>query len=294
MLPTGTGTAIVTPFGPDGTVDHRALAALAIWQVDEGIDFLVACGSTGEAATLDATERVAVVTTVVEAAAGRVPVLAGATDNSTARAVEEARRLATLGVSGIMSASPYYNKPTQAGLAAHFTAIADAIALPLLLYNVPGRSGVDLKPETVAELAQHPRIEGIKEASGSVRRVLDLASVVPESFTIFCGDDDLAVPAIAAGAQGLISVASNAMPRAFADLVRLAMAGEVDAARRALLPLLPFIDALFAEANPIPVKAVLAMQGRTVDAVRLPLVPATAALRQRLASLLADLEPLHA
>lgn len=294
MLPTGTGTAIVTPFASDGGVDHRALAALAAWQVDEGVDFLVACGSTGEAATLDATERVAVVTTVVDAVAGRVPVLAGATDNSTARAVEEACRLAALGTAGIMSASPYYNKPTQAGLAAHFTAIADAIAIPLLLYNVPGRSGVDLKPETVADLARHPRIAGIKEASGSVRRVLDLAGQVPESFTIFCGDDDLAVPAIAAGAQGLISVASNAMPRAMADLVRLAMAGQMDAARRALLPLLPFIDALFAEANPIPVKAVLAMLGRTTDAVRLPLVPATAALRRRLTVLLADLESLHA
>jgi 4-hydroxy-tetrahydrodipicolinate synthase len=294
MLPTGTGTAIVTPFTHDGLVDHRALAALAIWQVEEGVDFLVACGSTGEAATLDAAERVAVVTTVVEAVAGRVPVLAGATDNSTTRAVEEARRLAALGVTGIMSASPYYNKPTQAGLAAHFTAIAEAIPVPLLLYNVPGRSGVDLKAETVVELARHPRIAGIKEASGSVRRVLDLVRQVPESFTVFCGDDDLAVPAIAGGAQGLISVASNAMPRRIAELVRLALAGNAAAARRTLLPLLTFIDALFAEANPIPVKAVLAMQGRTTDAVRLPLVPATAELRQRLAAILADLESQHA
>lgn len=282
MLPTGLGTAIVTPFTPSGAVDHDALARLVEWQITEGVHFLVACGSTGEAATLALEERLAVTATVLRAAAGRIPVLAGATDNATARAVDEAQAHAALGVAAIMSASPYYNKPTQAGLEAHFTAIADALTVPLLLYNVPGRSAVDLRPETVARLARHPRIGGIKEASGQVRRILDLVAQTPEEFVVFCGDDDLVLPAIAAGARGLISVASNALPGPMARIVTAALAGEHAAARRDLLPLLPFIDALFAEANPIPVKAALAMQGRIDDAVRLPLVPATAALRERM------------
>lgn len=286
MLPNGTGTAIVTPFTPTGDVDHDALARLVEWQIAEGVDFLVACGSTGEAATLAPDERLAVTTTVLAAAAGRIPVLAGATDNATARAIDEAQAQAALGVAGIMSASPYYNKPTQAGLEAHFRAIADAIPVPLLLYNVPGRTGVDLRPETVARLATHPRIGGIKEASGNVRRMLDLVAQTPASFVVLSGDDDIVVPAIAAGARGLISVASNALPRAIATIVRHARAGDFATARADLLPLLPFIDALFVEANPIPVKAALAMQGRITDAVRLPLVPATAALRERMAPFL--------
>ncbi len=286
MLPTGLGTAIVTPFTPRGAIDHEALAALVDWQIAEGVDFLVACGSTGEAATLSFDERLAVTTTVVRGAAGRVPVLAGATDNATARAVDEAQAQAALGVAGIMSAAPYYNKPTQAGLEAHFRAIADAIALPLLLYNVPGRTGVDIRPETVARLAQHPRIGGIKEASGNLRRVLDLTAQTPDDFVVLCGDDDLVVPAIAAGALGLISVASNALPGAMAGIVHATLAGDYATARHGLLLLLPFIDTLFAEANPIPVKAALAMQGRSTDGVRLPLVPATAAIRERLAPFL--------
>ncbi|MBL0180363.1 MAG: 4-hydroxy-tetrahydrodipicolinate synthase [Gemmatimonadetes bacterium] len=286
MLPNGTGTAIVTPFSPQGDVDHEALAQLVDWQIEEGVDFLVACGSTGEAATLSLDERLAVTATVVRSASGRVPVLAGATDNATARAVDEAQAQAALGVAGIMSASPYYNKPTQAGLEAHFRAIADAIHLPLLLYNVPGRTGVDLRPETVARLAEHPRIGGIKEASGSVRRVMDLVAQTPSDFVVLCGDDDLVVPAIAAGARGLISVASNALPRAIATIVRHARAGDFATARADLLPLLPFIDLLFTEANPIPVKAALAMQGRIGDTVRLPLLSATAPLRERMAPFL--------
>ena len=286
MLPNGTGTAIVTPFSPLGDVDHEALAQLVDWQIEEGVDFLVACGSTGEAATLTCDERLAVTATVVRSAAGRVPVLAGATDNATARAVDEAQAQAAMGVAGIMSAAPYYNKPTQAGLEAHFRAIADAIHLPLLLYNVPGRTGVDLRPETVARLAEHPRIGGIKEASGGVRRVMDLVAQTPSDFVVLCGDDDIVVPAIASGARGLISVASNALPRAIATIVRHARAGDFATARADLLPLLPFIDLLFTEANPIPVKAALAMQGRITDTVRLPLLSATAPLRERMAPFL--------
>lgn len=290
MLPTGAGIAIVTPFHPDGSVDLRALSQLVAWQISEGMEFIVACGSTGEAQTLSGDEAEQVVRTVVQAAAGRIPILAGATSNDTARAVEDARRLSRLGVAGIMSAAPYYNKPTQAGMVAHFETIANAIDIPLMLYNVPGRTGVDLRPETVARLAQHPRIRGIKEASGSVRRILDLTAAVPTDFVVLSGDDEIAAPSIAAGARGLISVAGNAMPHRIVELVAAARRGDQDRARIDQQQLLPFIDALFAESNPIPIKAVLAILGRTSDVVRMPLVPCTGALRQRLLHHLEQLE----
>jgi 4-hydroxy-tetrahydrodipicolinate synthase len=293
MLPTGAGTALITPFTADGKVDVPALTRLVEWQVTEGIDFVVACGSTGEAQTLSPEERILVTKTIVAAADGQIPVLAGATDNDTGRAVAEARVMADLGVVGIMSASPYYNKPTQAGLEAHFRSIADAISLPVLLYNVPGRTSIDLKAETVAALASHHRIAGIKEASGNVRRMLDLKRLAPTDFRILCGDDDIVVPAMAAGAVGLISVASNAIPRRISRMVAAAGRGDWAGALKDQLELLPFIDALFAESNPIPVKAVLEMMGKASGAVRLPLLTATPPLREKLKGLLADLESSH-
>ncbi len=288
MIPQGMGNAIITPFLPDGAVDHPTLTALARWHVASGVEFLVACGSTGEAQTLEPDERASVVRTVLAAVDGAVPVLAGVTDNSTRRAVAEAQSLAPLGVAGVMSAAPYYNKPTQAGMIEHFTRIADAIPVPLLLYNVPGRTGVDLGVAAVTTLAAHPNIGGIKEASAQVRRILDLVRTVPEGFVVLCGDDDLAVPAIAAGAQGLISVAGNLLPDQVAAMVADALAGRMEAARRRQQDLIAIIDALFLEANPIPVKAALALRGFGTDAVRLPLVPATPALRAHLATLLQE------
>lgn len=290
MLPIGAGTALVTPFTDEGVVDYAALSRLAAWQVAEGMHFVVACGSTGEAQTLTPEERELVVRTVVQSVAGRIPVLAGATDNDTSRAVAEARRLSQLGVAGIMSAAPYYNKPTQAGMIAHFEAIADAISVPLLLYNVPGRTGVDLKPDSVTALAFHTNIRGIKEASGSVRRMLDLTARVPSDFVVLCGDDDIVVPAIAAGAHGLISVASNAIPHRIVDLVTAAMQGQHAQALAEQQRLLPFIDALFAESNPIPIKAALGLLGKCSATVRLPLVPCTPALREQLRIHLDQLE----
>ncbi len=290
MLPIGAGTALITPFTEDGAVDYAALARLAAWQVAEGMQFVVACGSTGEAQTLTPEERELVVRSVVQAVGGRIPVLAGATDNDTSRAVAEARRLGGLGVTGIMSASPYYNKPTQAGLIAHFEAIASAIPVPLLLYNVPGRTGVDLKPETVATLARHSNICGIKEASGNIRRVLDLTARLPSDFVVLCGDDDIVVPAIAAGAQGLISVAGNAIPHRIADLVAAALRGQQAQALADQQRLLPFIDALFVESNPIPIKAALELLGKANATVRLPLVQCTPALREQLRQHLEQLE----
>ncbi len=285
----GCGTALVTPFDGDGAVDAGALSALAQWQVEEGIDFLVPCGSTGEAATMTAEERVHVTRTVVGAVKGKVPVMAGATDNDTRRAVDEARRQQDAGANLILSACPFYNKPTQQGLVRHFTAIADAIAVPLILYNIPGRTGVNMLPETVIELAAHPRIRGIKESSGDLKQVQVLLARRPTGFAVLSGDDWIALAVIAHGADGLVSVTSNAVPRAMSELVHAALAGRIDQARRKHHQLAPLMDANFLESNPAPVKAGLAMMGRIQPTVRLPLVPVqpatAAALRAALSAL---------
>jgi 4-hydroxy-tetrahydrodipicolinate synthase len=278
----GCGTALVTPFTADRAVDTRALKALVEWQIAEGIDFLVPCGSTGEAQTMDERERALVVATVVEAAAGRVPVMAGATSNDTARAVEETRRMCALGVDGILSATPYYNKPTQEGLRQHFLAVADASARPVCLYNVPGRTGVNLQPGTALGLAEHGNIAGIKEASGELRQIMEIIRHRPDGFLVLSGDDWLAFPVAAAGGDGLISVTSNEVPGAMTELVHASRAGHLDAARKCQYRLLPLMDANFLETNPTPVKAGLALMGKIAEVLRLPLLPASAATRDAL------------
>ncbi len=278
----GCGTALVTPFTADRAVDPRALKALVEWQIAEGIDFLVPCGSTGEAQTMDERERALVVTTVVETAAGRVPVMAGATSNDTARAVEETRRMCAAGVDGILSATPYYNKPTQEGLRQHFLAIADASTRPVCLYNVPGRTGVNLQPETALRLAEHENVAGIKEASGELRQVMELIWHRPDGFVVLSGDDWLAFPVAAAGGDGLISVTSNEVPGPMTELVHAARAGHLEAARKCQYRLLPLMDANFLETNPTPVKAGLAMMGRIGEVLRLPLLPASPGTRDAL------------
>ncbi|HEX5385705.1 MAG TPA: 4-hydroxy-tetrahydrodipicolinate synthase [Gemmatimonadales bacterium] len=278
----GCGTAIVTPFTRDGAVDFAALARLTEWQIAEGIDFLVPCGSTGEAQTMDDAERERVVAKVVEVAAGRVPVMAGATDNDTARAVAETRRMCATGASHILSATPYYNKPTQEGLYRHFMAVLDASTRPVCLYNVPGRTAVNLKPETALRLAAHPNCLGIKEASGDLRQAMDLIRGRPEGFSVLSGEDWLAFAIVAAGGDGLISVTSNEAPAAMRAMVHGALDGKLGPARQCLDRLLPLIDANFAETNPGPVKAALAMMGKIEDVLRLPLVPAGAATRDTL------------
>jgi 4-hydroxy-tetrahydrodipicolinate synthase len=278
----GCGTALVTPFTADRAVDTRALKALVEWQIAEGIDFLVPCGSTGEAQTMDERERALVVATVVEAAAGRVPVMAGATSNDTARAVEETRRMCALGVDGILSATPYYNKPTQEGLRQHFLAVADASARPVCLYNVPGRTGVNLRPGTALGLAEHGNIAGIKEASGELRQIMEIIRHRPDGFLVLSGDDWLAFPVAAAGGDGLISVTSNEVPGAMTELVHASRAGHLDAARKCQYRLLPLMDANFLETNPTPVKAGLALMGKIAEVLRLPLLPASAATRDAL------------
>jgi 4-hydroxy-tetrahydrodipicolinate synthase len=269
----GCGTALVTPFTEPGLVDLPALRALVDWQISEGIDFLVACGSTGEAQTLSDAERQQVVAAVVEVAAGRVPVMAGATSNDTSRAVEETRRMCRVGVDYILSATPYYNKPTQEGLYRHFVAVADAATKPVCLYNVPGRSAVNLEPGVTLKLALHPNVMGIKEASGDLKQVMDILRQRPDDFTVFSGDDWLTLPVITAGGDGLISVVSNEVPAAMTALVHLLLSGNLEQARAWHYRLLPLMDANFLETNPAPVKAALHLMGRIQDVLRLPLLP---------------------
>ena len=271
----GCGTALVTPFTPDGQVDYPALRALVDWQIAEGIDFLVPCGSTGEAQTLTDGERERVVAAVIEVAEGRVPVMAGATSNDTARAVDETRRMCRLGADYILSATPYYNKPTQDGLYRHFTAVADASDKPVCLYNVPGRTAVNLKPHVAVRLGAHPNIVGIKEASGDLRQIMEIIRLRPEGFSVLSGDDWMTLPLITAGGDGLISVTSNEVPAPMTAFVHLALSGDLDWSREWHYRLLPLMDANFLETNPAPVKAALALMGRIGNVLRLPLVPVT-------------------
>lgn len=285
----GCGTALVTPFTDRGDVDYPALRSLVEWQVAEKIDFLVPCGSTGEAQTLDDAERERVVAAVVEAAGGRVPVMAGASSNDTARATAEARRMCRLGVDFILSATPYYNKPTQGGLFRHFNAVADASTKPICLYNVPGRTAVNLQPATALQLAEHPNVMGIKEASGDLAQVMQILRGRPARFTVLSGDDWLTLAIVAAGGDGLVSVTSNEMPGPMRTLVHLMLSGEVEKARDWHYRLLPLMDANFLETNPAPVKAALALTGRIRNILRLPLVPVTEKTRTTLAATLRDL-----
>ncbi|MGD0901614.1 MAG: 4-hydroxy-tetrahydrodipicolinate synthase [Terracidiphilus sp.] len=292
MDTTGCGTAIVTPFRADGSIDEQALQELVNWQIDSGIDFLVACGSTGEAATLDEEEWLLAVGLVVEAAAGRVPVWAGCTHNSTRTLLRLAGRLRKIGgVAAVLSANPYYNKPTQEGQFQHFLALAKEVdPLPVAVYNVPGRTAANLEPETVLRLAEAaPNIEAIKEASGKLPQISHLVHILPRGFKIFSGDDNMALAAIGVGAHGLISVASNEVPAEIGRMVRFALGNRWAKAREIERKYALLLDANFWESNPGPVKTVLKLMGRTTDHVRLPLVPPTAATRAKLERLAAEL-----
>lgn len=284
----GCGTALVTPFTPAGDLDLPALQRLVEWQIEEGIDFLVPCGSTGEAVTLGTEERDRVVSTVVATARGRVPVMAGATHNDTRLAVEEARRISGLGVTWLLSATPYYNRPTPEGLVRHFTAVADAATVPVCLYNVPGRTGCNMRPETVLKLSAHPNIIGIKESSGDLAQVQHVLLGRPEGFAILSGEDWMTLAIIAAGGGGLISVASNEIPKLMSTLVRHCLRGRIAEARDVLYLVLPLLEANFLETNPGPVKAALAAMGRIENVLRLPLVPLSESRRAPLLAALRE------
>ncbi len=268
----GAYTALITPFR-DGRVDKEALTGLVEAQIDAGIDGLVPCGTTGESSTLSYSEHVQVIDEVMRSARGRVPVLAGAGSNCTREAIELARACKELGVAGTLQITPYYNKPPQRGLVQHFRAIADAVALPMIVYNVPSRTGVDLLPATLAEIASHPMVQGIKDATGDMDRLAQVRDLVDADFDLLSGDDFSVLPFLAAGGHGVISVASNAAPALIADLCRAMRAGDLDEARALNRRQLPLTRALFMEANPIPIKMAMAILGFCQTELRSPLCP---------------------
>jgi 4-hydroxy-tetrahydrodipicolinate synthase len=269
----GCGTAIVTPFKSDGSVDEKALGAFVAWQVASKIDFLVPCGTTGETPTLTREEWLRVIEITIEVVGGRVPIVAGATSNCTAEAVERAQTVAGIkGVDAILTASPYYNKPTQEGQYQHFKAIAEAVDKPIVLYNVPGRTATNIEPATLGRLAQIKNIVAVKEASGNMSQIADVFNAVPDGFLVFSGDDAIALPVISLGGVGIISVASNEIPKEMAEMTRAALVGDWTNARRLHRKYLPLMQANFLESNPMPVKCVLAMMGKIEENYRLPML----------------------
>jgi len=280
----GCGTALVTPFHQDGSIDDAALRNLIAWQVESGIDFLVPCGTTGETPTLTHDEWLFVIDTTIEVVAGRIPVVAGATSNATHDAVEKAKEIAArTGVDAILTASPYYNKPTQEGQYRHFKAIAEAVGdKPIILYNVPGRTAANIEPATLARLAEIPNIIGVKEASGNMTQIAEAINAVPETFLVFSGDDAATLPVISLGGVGVVSVASNEIPQEMTSLTRAALSNDWTTARALNRKYLPLMQANFIESSPLPVKAVLAMMGKLEEVYRLPLLPMRRDTRSRL------------
>lgn len=270
---TGCGTALVTPFKRDGSVDESALRRFVEWQVSEGIHFVVPCGSTGEAATMTLAEHRRVVEITVDAVAGRVPVVAGAGSNDTMRAIAMSKEMKAAGATHLLHVSPMYNKPPQRGIVAHFRTICDAVDLPIIIYNVPGRTGSNIEARSTLELAKCAEIVGIKEASGNIGQIADIIRDRPAGFSVLSGDDALTLPVMALGGDGVISVTSNATPRWMAQLCDACAANDMTTARNLHRRLQPWMAAAFVEPNPIPAKAALAMMGKIENVVRLPLVP---------------------
>jgi 4-hydroxy-tetrahydrodipicolinate synthase len=283
----GTYTALVTPFR-DGEVDEAALRALVAEQVAAGVEGLVPCGSTGESATMNHAEHERVIALVIEEAAGRAKVIAGTGSNNTEEAASLTKFAKSAGADAALLISPYYNKPTQAGHVAHYRRIADVAELPLIVYNIPGRTGVNMTPETIAEMAAHPYIVGVKEASANLDQVSQIRRLAGPDFVILSGDDSLTLPMMSVGARGVISVTSNLLPAKMRALVDAALAGDFETARRVHFELLPLMTTLFIESNPIPVKTAMAMLGKMGDELRMPLTPITDASRAELTKALAD------
>jgi 4-hydroxy-tetrahydrodipicolinate synthase len=286
----GTGVALVTPFTDEGALDEAALRRLVRRQVEGGIDVLVPCGTTGESVTLTADEQRRVVAIAVEEARGTVPVLAGAGSNDTRSAVEKAKAAAAAGAQGVLSVGPYYNKPTPEGFYRHFAAIADAVTVPVVVYNVPGRTGSNIDARTLVRLAGHANIRGVKEASGNLGQVMDVLRDRPEGFLVLSGDDAFTLAMMALGAEGVISVVANQVPRAMHELVAAAARGDFAEARRLHYRHLALMNLNFIESNPIPVKASLALMGLCQESFRLPLCPPRDSTRDALASALRELE----
>ena len=287
---TGCGTALVTPFSEDGSIDTDALIRNVDDQLAGGIDYLVPCGSTGEAATLNLDEQIQVVETVVKHAGGRVPVVAGAGGYNTVKVTETARAMEKTGADAVLSVSPYYNKPTPDGLVSHYRAIADAISIPVVIYNVPGRTGSNMLPDTVLRIAEIDQVIAIKEASGNMAQITDLLMRRPDGFLVLSGDDAITLPMIALGAEGLISVVANEMPRETADWIHACLAGRFADAIVMQKRLHPLMTANFLETNPIPVKAAMAMMGKIGENYRLPLVRMTEQNRSKMKAVLKSMK----
>jgi 4-hydroxy-tetrahydrodipicolinate synthase len=270
---TGCGTALVTPFNDDASIDEEALRALVDWQIAEGIHFLVPCGSTGEAATMTIDEHCRVVEIVATQANGRVPIVAGAASNDTQKAIDLSKRVQDLGATHLLHTSPWYNKPPQRGIVAHYAAIAAAVDLPIVVYNVPGRTASNIEAKTTLELSRIPGIVATKEASGQLSQIADVIRGRAAEFSVLSGDDELTLPVMALGGDGIVSVISNAAPKLMSELCNRMLAGDQAAARKIHMKLLPWMRAAFVESNPIPVKAALACMGKIKNVLRSPLVP---------------------
>ncbi len=287
---TGCGTALVTPFTTEGTLDEASVTRLARRQIDRGIHFLVPCGTTGESPSLSHTEKVRVIELVVKEANGQVPVLAGAGSYDTQAAVTLVADMAQAGVDGVLSVTPFYNKPTQEGLYRHFETIADSTDLPIVLYNVPSRTGCNIQPATLQRLALIPNIVGIKEASGNLLQMCEICRSIPDDFSVLSGDDAFTLPLIALGGHGVISVVANETPAEMASLVDLATAAKFTEARKVHEQLLPLMQVNFIESNPIPVKAAMAALGLLEEIYRLPMVSPTDESRAQINDVLNNLK----
>ena len=281
---TGAGVAIVTPMNPDGSVNYERYRELVEWQIQNGTDAIISCGTTGESSTWDHEEHIEVMRAAVEQAAGRVPVISGTGSNDTRYCIELSLEAQRLGADALLLVSPYYNKTSQRGLIAHYTAIADAVELPIILYNVPSRTGVDIKPETIARLAAHPRIVAVKEANGNISAAAQVAALC--DIDIYSGNDDQIVPLLSLGSKGVISVLSNILPQQTHDICAKWFAGDVAGSRALQLELLELANALFSDVNPIPVKEAMNLMGMQVGDCRLPLLGMDEAGRGKLAAVL--------
>jgi 4-hydroxy-tetrahydrodipicolinate synthase len=286
----GCGTALVTPFQKDGSLDEATMRKLVQRQIADGISFLVPCGTTGESPTLTREEHLRVVEITIEEAKGKVPVLAGAGGYNTHEVIELARAVEKLGADGILSVTPYYNKPTQEGLYQHYKAVAEAIKIPIIVYSVQGRTGVNVEPATLARLAKIPNIIGVKEASGNISQMAAVIHLVPPEFLVLSGDDAVTIPLIALGGKGIISVASNEIPGPMTRIATHALAGNCEDARKLQRQYFPLMEINFVEANPIPVKAAMGLMGLLDPVFRLPMVPPSTASLEKIANVLRSLD----
>jgi 4-hydroxy-tetrahydrodipicolinate synthase len=285
----GTGTAMITPFKTDGSIDEKALRRFVDFQIENGVDMLLPCGTTGEGATLDDSETDRVVQIVLEQSRRRVPVIMGAGSNSTAKAVQMTKRAKRHGCDGVLSVGPYYNKPTQQGYYEHFKAVAEADDIPVIVYNVPGRTGGNIEAKTMLRLAEIPNIVAVKEASGNLGQMMDIIREAPKDFRVLCGDDALALPLIVVGGDGIVSVVSNETPGMMSAMINAALEGNLAKAKELHYKLLPLMNINFIESNPIPAKAALTMMGLIEENYRLPLVKITPASREKVAKVVEEL-----